>query len=292
MGVDITHLIRHDFHDVKNKEASVEYVDKTVARLRKELHLESEPINIEIEDFDNNCFCVSFDIPDYDVEVTLRNGFWQIESFFHYCQVVMHQDDYFWLRSITFDIARALGQNEAWYAEEYYTWNCEDFDIEKDDLDQWLSFVNKKYNGRIPEFDVKNIMDQGDVYIPEYESIYHDSFIECRDQFENIQRKLGNIRLLGLHRTGHSYRCERNGRLMIIDVDSLKPVISFSFDGVLQGLNGGEFVIVKDGLSAVFNPEGKQLTPFAQGTFKWRWAQDYPKREIFNEEAGITITVE
>ncbi len=29
----------------------------------------------------------------------------------------------FWLRRLTFDIARALGQNEAWYAEEYYTWN-------------------------------------------------------------------------------------------------------------------------------------------------------------------------
>lgn len=46
-----------------------------------------------------------------------------MESFYHYCQIVMHDGDYFGLRRKTFDIARALGQKEAWYAEEYYTWN-------------------------------------------------------------------------------------------------------------------------------------------------------------------------
>ena len=57
------------------------------------------------------------------MELSLHNGFWKMESFYHYCQIVMHDGDYFGLRRKTFDIARALGQKEAWYAEEYYTWN-------------------------------------------------------------------------------------------------------------------------------------------------------------------------
>lgn len=35
MGVDITHIIRHDFRDVSNKEAALEYTKKAVDRLKK-----------------------------------------------------------------------------------------------------------------------------------------------------------------------------------------------------------------------------------------------------------------
>lgn len=62
---------------------------------------------------------ISFKLPIYDVEIELHNGFWNIESYCHYCQIVMHHGDYFWLRRSIYDIVRALGQNEAWHAAEY-----------------------------------------------------------------------------------------------------------------------------------------------------------------------------
>ena len=102
--------------------------------------------NPEMEDGEE----ISFYLPVYDVEMSLHNGFWQIESFFHYCQIVMHQGDNFWLRRSLFDIARALGQKEAWHAEEYYTWNggnIEDFEVPFED---WLAFAEKNTGNRYP----------------------------------------------------------------------------------------------------------------------------------------------
>lgn len=76
-------------------------------------------------------------------------------------------------------------------------------------------------------------------------------------------------------------------------VDNLEPLIDIPFDMVTCDLNGLEFVLHRDGLSAVFDPDGKQLTEFVEGTFYWRWSGDVLGygRVICNDEAGIKITV-
>ncbi len=118
MGVDISHIIRHDFRNLKDHDASLKYAKDTIETLMKKLHLYGTDDFFWLEDDDES---IRFRLPVYDVELSLHNGFWQMESFRHYCQIVMHDGDYFWLRRLTFDIAKTLGQNEAWYAEEYYT---------------------------------------------------------------------------------------------------------------------------------------------------------------------------
>lgn len=206
MGVDITHIIRHDFHDVRNREAAEAFTRKTIARLQSVLRMEKNSIEVETL-FDE----IVFNLPVYDVRFTLRDGYWEIDSFFHYCQIVMHDGDYFWLREMTFDLARALGQEEAWYSDEFHTCNCAEFDIDSGTFDEWLSFAKGCFHGHIPEFDMNSVMRQGDVHIPSYEVIYHDSFRECREKFEDIQRRLGDVRLLGLERVGNAYRCLKDG---------------------------------------------------------------------------------
>lgn len=39
MGVDISHIIRHDFRDVKNRVASMEFVKETIEELKKNLNI-------------------------------------------------------------------------------------------------------------------------------------------------------------------------------------------------------------------------------------------------------------
>lgn len=293
MGVDITHIIKHDFHDVKNRKASEAFARRTIDKLKSEFRMDNYSIELYTEEYDDS-FYYTFNLPIYDVEFILRDGFWEINSFFHYCQIVMHEGTHFWLRELTFDLARALGQDEAWYAEEFFTWNCPHFDIETGSFEEWLSFANSRFNGHIPEFDVDTIMQQGDVHIPDYEVIYHDSFKECRKLFKDIQQKLGDdAKLLGVSRIGNAYRCLRNGNVVLVTIDSLKPLLDFPFDKATCDLNGPEIVVFKDGLSAVFDPEGKQLTEFVSGTFKWHfsWSNDVLKREIYNSEAGISIIV-
>ena len=39
MGVDISHIIRHDFRDVNNRDDALEYTKEAIERLKKNLHL-------------------------------------------------------------------------------------------------------------------------------------------------------------------------------------------------------------------------------------------------------------
>lgn len=295
MGVDITHIIRHDFWHVEDPKASKDFATKTMERLKKNLLIQ-DTIDCFSFSYDAEYNETTFRLPIYNIEFTLHNGFWQIESFFHYCLLVMHQGDLFWLRRLTFDIARALGQNEAWYATEYYTWNGDGCADAEDTFDQWIEKSVKKYGKCIPEFDQSAILAQGDVHIPDYEPIYHDSFKECKELFENLQAKLGDYRLLGLYRTDNGYlRCEKNGLLFLIHEETLQPMFDQPVEGMLQSLNGPEFIVKKDGLSAVFDKNGVQLTDFVKGDFEWKWVPSNTSRNgceeriIFNKEAGIEL---
>lgn len=289
MGVDISHIIKHDFHEVANKEAAIAFAKATIERLKKNLLLDNPDEDFEL--CNDGDMGISFQLPVYDVEFNLHNGFWRIESYFHYCQIVMHHGEYFWLRRLTFDIARALGQDEAWYAEEFYTWNsdlCEDPEIE---FESWIHGAELEYGDVIPEFDQQSIMEQGDVHIPNYEPIYHDSFKECIDLYDSIQSQLPTSKLLGLQRTGlNMLRCEKNGQLFLIDENTLLPKSEEPIESMEHSLNGPEYIIHKNGLSAVFDAEGQQLTDFVIGRFEWRWENSsYPKRIIYNKEAGIEL---
>ena len=293
MGVDITHIIRHDFMDVKNHATAMDFVKETIEKLKKNLHIYGvdEEFGIE-EDFGT----ISFELPVYDVGFELHNGFWDVESYYHYCQIVMHDGDYFWLRRKIYDIARALGQNEAWHAEEYYTWNGGNIEDPDVPLEEWLEFVKQKH-GSITEFDQNAIMQQGNVHIPDYEPIYHDSFKECIDKFNEVQSRLKDYTLLGLEYVGNGYyRCKKDGGLYLIHSDTFKPMFNEPIEAMLQNLNGPEFVVKRDGLSAVFDMDGKQLTDFVLGKFDWKWSEIERsniipdlKRTVFNEEAKIEL---
>lgn len=218
MGVDISHIIRHDFRQVEDKNASKAFVIKTIKQLKKNLHIQENFTFRYDEEFNET----TFRLPFYDVEFTLHNGFWQIESYYHYCQLVMHRGDYFWLRRLTFDLARALGQDEAWYATEYYTWNGDGCENPEDTFEQWMERSIKRYGKNLPEFDQASIMSQGDVHIPEHEPIYHDSFKECKELYNKFQEKLGYYKLLGLLRTNEGeLRCEKNGFLFLYNEEKL-----------------------------------------------------------------------
>lgn len=294
MGVDISHIIRHDFKDVNNRVSSMGFVKETIERLKKNLYIYGVDEEFELEE---NFETISFQLPVYDVKFELHNVFWDIESYYHYCQIVMHDGDYFWLRRKIYDIVRALGQNEAWHAEEYYTWNGGNIEEPDVPLEAWIEFVNKKY-GSIPEFDQNAIMQQGDVHIPDYEFVYHDTFKECIDTFEQVQSQLNGYRLLGLEFVGNGYyRCEKDGGLYLVNSETFKSMFNEPIEAMLQNLNGPEFVIKKNGMSAVFDMDGKQLTDFVSGIFYWKWTEidEYGfdlcnmKRTIFNEEAKIKL---
>ena len=295
MGVDITHIIKHNFRQTSDIQLSLGFAKKTIDYLKNKLLLKGTYDDFELL-CDEECKEIRFNLPIYDVDFFLHDGFWQIESFYHYCQIVMHEGDYFWLRWLIYDIVRALGEKEAWYAAEYYTWNGGKCETLGQSFEEWYEQAIEDYGKPIPEFDQSAIIAQGDVHIPEYEPIYHDSFKECNAHFNRLQSQIIGYKLLGIHRIGNCFaRCEKDSHLFLLNEQTLTPLFKTPVDDVLSPLNGPEFVIVKNGLSAVFNAYGKQLTDFVKGHFEWEWASvnslcDYHHdRIIYNKEANIQL---
>lgn len=206
----------------------------------------------------------------------------------------MHHGDYFWLRELTFDLARALNQSEAWYAEEFYTWNGGPLEESGLSLEDWLEWAEKNYGNTIPKFDQESIIAQGDVQIPDYEPVYHDVFEECIAKYAVLQNKLpATVKLLGLDRTGKFLRCEVGGGLNLYNEDVNDFVFNEPVEGVIQSLNGPEFLVLKGGKKALFDGDGKPLSDFVEGEWQWEWAEGkYPQRRLFNDKANLSFIVE
>ena len=293
MGVDITHIIKHNFRQTHDVHLSLEFAKETIERLKKGLFIQESNSGFELR-YDGEQSEIRFGLPVYNVEFFLHSGFWQIESFFHYNQLAIHQDNYWGLRWLTYDIARILGEEEAWYAEEYYTWNGGNCETLESTFEEWYEQAVKDYGKSIPEFDQSAFIAQNDVHIPDCEPIYHDSFRECKTHFNRLQAQIVGYNLLGIYRIGKNFvRCTKNGHLFLLNEQTLIPLFKTPIDDVLCSLNGPEFVIVKNGLSAVFDTYGKQLTDFVKGRFEWKWAPVGPlydnKRDriIYNKEANV-----
>lgn len=303
MGVDISHIIKHNFRQVSDRKAARRFVDQTKRLLRDKLLMQSVgwPYETFYDKSSNEKF---FRLPVYNVEFYLHNGFWQIESYHHYCQIMYQAYHDFYLRRLCFDLANVLGQDEAWYAEEYYTWNGYGCEEPETTFEEWHERAVTQYGHDIPEFDQSAFLSQRDAPEIDYEPIYHDSFAECKLLFQELQErlKLKDYRLLGLSRIGNDFlRCDKDGKLSLVREFTLKPLSIGTIDGLEDNLNGPEFVVVQNGLSAVFDGEGKQLTDFVKGKFEWERIPDtiHSKeaqksnhtRYIINEKAHIKFEV-
>ena len=287
MSVDISHIIKNSFRQVGNRMQTEQFVKETIDKLKQNLLIGDADGIIEVN-YDGEDNKTTIELPVYDVTFYLHNGFWDIESYYRYSDIVFAHNGMFYLRRLTFDIAKALGEYEAWYTDEFHTWNGNFIDNAETTFDQWYQRVSDDIDKSIPEFDEKQILADQSNY---HEIVYHDSFKECIELFDNLQSKLPNFKLLGLKQFGYGYlRCERDGELFLMNEKTLKPMFNEPIDGMSATLNGPEFIVKKGGLSAVVDGNGNYLTDFVKGSFKWKWTNQENnklRRFIYNETAKI-----
>lgn len=241
MGVDVTHIIKHDFKDVKNYKAAKKYLLQTLKMLKEKfcIHLDNDDARFEIRDEDVED--LMFRLPPFACDFYLRDGFWQIESNFHYCKLVWPIDGVYWLHDRIYDIARALGQTEAWHADEFHTWNCDYCEMETIDFDSWLKKTEKKFLRKhhkpIPLFSPETAS------IECYDTVYHDTFIGCNERFNELQSKIKDYRLMGISRIYKNYvPCEKDGYAYLIDADTLTLISNEPIDAICRVYNDIELV--------------------------------------------------
>ena len=169
MGIDVSHIIKTDFQYTGHDDAWL-FVLQTIEMFKKVYDLQ----DTTEEDWELDKEELKFRLPCDDYDFYLRNGFWVIESYDHYLQIAMHKGRYFRLRENIYGLAKVLGQDEVWYAQEFYTWNGGPFYDYVCSLDEWLDFVKRETKREIPEFDAEWVIFAGDEF--QYEPVYHDTF--------------------------------------------------------------------------------------------------------------------
>lgn len=287
MGIDASHIVKNNFRDIENKEASKLFVETHYKMLCEKLGLIPSSDDVRYDVFEG----YQFKLPVYAIEFNTHKGMWRMESYFHYCRIVMYQEDIFALRFLISDIVRALGEKEVWHAEEYYTWNGGLLEEQAVTFEDWLTDVKKRNDGQIPEYDYDEIMRQGDEHILDYESIYHDNLKECDDKFRELTEKLKSrgYQLLGIAPFYNGcLRCKFKGKIVLVDYKTLDPVFGENCF-IEETIPQGNFILVRDGLYAVYNRERCRLSDFIPCTFSCKWNYDNNKIEIYNEEYNISI---
>lgn len=291
MGVDITHIVKHGFVDIDNEEASMKFVLDTIQLLKDKLFIYDSLKSFYLY-CDKECENeITFQLPLYGVEFTLHKNCWQIESFYHYCQIVMHSGDYFWLREMMYDIATALGNNEMWHTAEYYSWNGGPMEKVNCSFEEWIAFARKELGYEIPEYDYDGIIRQGDVHVPEYEPVYHDDFSECKIKYCNLKNKLTNLgyQPIGLLLCGEYIRCLRlsDRTVHLLNSKTLEPLISGTPQAYYYNFPSSLFVVKNNNKYALYDFNGgKQLTEFVKQPFKIQWNYEINAEVVINDEIG------
>lgn len=299
MSISAMHVIQHDFNNIKEQKAALAFVFNTIEQLKKRLFIKGVDnlFDLEVEPFENEMISYSFYLPYYNLWFYLYNGYWDVYSMFEYNRLISHKGIYFPLRCQAFDIARALGQSEAWHASEDY-----ESDAISENLASWLNYANEKikreeFDDRhiteVPEFCCEDILASGEDDTYEYVNAYHDDFKECFEYFQYLQKRLKDMELLGLYRIGNNFlRCKKDNGLFLVNEDTLQPLFDEPVDCVLNSFHyyySGKFVVIKDGYSAVFDENGKPLTDFVNGTFRWVWGSQ--GQIVYNDEAQIAFEI-
>lgn len=286
MGVDISFIIPNKMRSKRIHKDNVRCLDETIAQVKKYFRGRERFVTsriVEREDSDSKYVpkddfdtIYSFCVPYFDAEFELHCGYWDIETYYHYCRYFLYTIDNTGqkcviLRNVFFDIARILGYDEGWVCDEYHSWNC---GLEENDgFEEWLKYPKDgdKDESMVHEYDISIAKSYNEIQKLDYKSKYHDTFKECRELFNHYQEVFPAYEIVTISQAGDYILAAQGDDLYLLNVNTGDRLTDFPIDGCDNTLNCGDFVVYKGKESALFTKEGKQVTPFREGTFTWDW---------------------
>ena len=173
MSAFVECLVRSNFQKFDDLKAIETELKRAASIMNDVFNLKGE-YTFSIQDLDTGSYSIYSDSDNCDIyRIYLRKDYWHLVSGYVYSQLFSQE---LWLRKSFVKAAKALGQNEAWYCDEYHLDNCEspNWNYDTQSFKEWLSFA-ESVSGTIPEFPVDGILSFcSDKY--SYMPIYHDSF--------------------------------------------------------------------------------------------------------------------
>lgn len=222
----------------------------------------------------------SFSIPLLNVTCNMRQGYWDIwpnarySHYFYPTSIDANGKVSLWVRENAFDVARVLGYSEAWFCDEYHSWNSlldEDPEVS---FDKWCRYGIDEKDARVYEFSL-NMFEEPLKPHRNYESKYHDNLSECHALFSTFQLRCPAYQLLTLQAPTEKFvLASKDGDLHILNIENGEPLLPFPIDACDAKFNGAAgFTITRGKQSALFSYDGLQLIDFREGNFTWGWGE-------------------
>ena len=221
----------------------------------------------------------SFELPLIHATCLLRQGYWDIwimsrySTYFWPYSVEINGHIRSWPREDAFDVARIFGFSEGWVCDEYHSCNSPLDEDPNASFEKWCAYGDSIEDAQVHEFDLsifKGRMEQ----VLDYHPKYHDLFRECHALVATLEQKYPDYKILSLGRPGRNWVLTAKGKeLYVLDPTTGESLTPFPIDCCHANFNGAGFSVSKGEERAFFNRQGKQLTEFRKGGFRWSWAE-------------------
>lgn len=298
MGVDISFIMPNGLRTKRNHEENVRSLDQTIKKVERYFRGKKHFVAnryVEKEESDSKYMSdeicdteYSFSLPFFvDAKFDLHCGYWDIETFFHYCRYFLYNLDNMGRkrvhqREVLFDIARILGYDEGWVCDEYHSWNS---GLGEDDgFEEWKQYGDEE-DSTIYEYDLSIAKSFDEIQLLDEKSKYHDTFKECRELLAYYQNMFPQYEILTITDVFDCILVAQGYDIYLLNVKTGKLFVDYPIDGCGDCVNGGGIVIYKGKKCALFTCEGKQVTKFRNGGFNWEWKSSRYDDIIITDEA-------
>lgn len=280
MSIYVQALMPFDFDKLSDKAAAIETISNIKDQLATHFCLK-EGFKLDIEDNEGTEWSdmpnrYTIDLPFYEFEITIGNGFVIIDTSWNYSQYFYISDNHTLLRDKFFDFITALGYKEAFIVDEYHGWNKGYGDMHLDMSDYAFSFEYwKKEFPVVPKIEFSCFYDRANLdEYPEHEDLYLDDFKECFERKKMLEERFSDYKILTIgHVCGEYILALKDGSPVLLNEKTGKPLRCGKIDGINARFNGAGFAIIKGNKCAFYSPEGKRLTPYRVQQFAWKWPE-------------------
>lgn len=293
MGVDLSLILPNECYDIWDNALATKVFYKKIAEIAEYFGgRESFVEDICIHNSDSpdwGRFCTSsegpedlleysFELPLIHATCLLRQGYWDIwimsrySTYFWPYSVDINGHIRSWPREDAFDVARIFGFSKGWICDEYHSWNSPLDEDPNASFEKWCAYGDSIEDAQVYEFDLsifKGRMEQ----VLDYHRKYHDLFSECHALVAILEQKYPGYKILSLNRPKNWVLAAKDKELYVLDPTTGESLTPFPIDCCHANFNGAGFSVSKGEERAFFNRQGKQLTEFRKGGFRWSWAE-------------------
>ncbi len=204
MGIDIGHIVRHNFMDFENPKEVERFLYAAEEKLCNFFGCSRLEIVNNGETQDYGIYMSGSQIGS----IQLYRGFWFIGTAYRFSQYLSCD----FVRRMFFDFTNALGGEDGWSCDDNHSWNCSKFNIDEEDFDQWLKMANKAGIGEYSK----------DVQIgnPCEYNIFYDSFDDLKAELKQLQERFPDYQINTISTIGECFiRAIREGKLYLLVIN-------------------------------------------------------------------------